>query len=106
MKIRYGLVGFGGIAENRVAKEGFACDKSRFAPLKKAQLVGATDLNPARQNAAAEAAAAAAAAAAAGTGTEGGTEPADAQTGGDGEPRPETGGDGSPEGPGGDGNGE
>ena len=52
MKVRYGLVGFGGIAENRVAKEGFACDSSRFAPLKKAQLVGATDLNPARQKAA------------------------------------------------------
>ena len=52
MKVRYGLIGFGGIAENRVAKEGFACDKSRFAPLKKAQLVGATDLNPARQKAA------------------------------------------------------
>ena len=51
-KVRYGLIGFGGIAENRVAKEGFACDTSRFAPLKKAQLVGATDLNPARQKAA------------------------------------------------------
>ena len=51
MKVRYGLVGFGGLAENRVAKEGFACDSSRFAPLKKAQLVGATDLNPARQKA-------------------------------------------------------
>ena len=23
MKVRYGLVGFGGIAENRIAKEGF-----------------------------------------------------------------------------------
>ena len=51
-KIKYGIIGFGGIAENRVAKEGFACDKSRFAPLKKAQLVAATDVNPARQAAA------------------------------------------------------
>ena len=47
-KIKYGIIGFGGIAENRVAKEGFACDKSRFAPLKKAQLIAATDVNPAR----------------------------------------------------------
>ena len=51
-KIKYGIIGFGGIAENRVAKEGFACDKARFAPLKKAQLVAATDVNPARQAAA------------------------------------------------------
>ena len=51
-KIRYVLVGFGGIAENRVAKEGFACDRKRFKPLKNAVLVGATDLNPARHAAA------------------------------------------------------
>ena len=51
-KIRYVLIGFGGIAENRVAKEGFACDKRRFKPLKNAVLVGAMDLNPARQAAA------------------------------------------------------
>ena len=51
-KIKYGIIGFGGIAENRVAKEGFACDKARFAPLKKALLVAATDVNPARQAAA------------------------------------------------------
>ena len=51
-KIKYGIIGFGGIAENRVAKEGFACDKSRVAPLKKAQLIAATDVNPARQAAA------------------------------------------------------
>ena len=38
-KIRYALVGFGGIAENRVAKEGFACDRGRFKPLRHAQLV-------------------------------------------------------------------
>ena len=51
-KIRYVLVGFGGIAENRVAKEGYACDRKRFKPLKNAVLVGATDLNPARRTAA------------------------------------------------------
>ena len=51
-KIKYVLIGFGGIAENRVAKEGFACDKRRFKPLKNAVLVGAMDLNPARQKAA------------------------------------------------------
>jgi len=50
--VRYALVGFGGIAENRVAKEGFACDASRFKPLKAARLVGATDMNPARRQAA------------------------------------------------------
>ena len=52
MKVRYVLVGFGGIAENRVAKEGYACDVKRFRPLRNATLVGATDLNPARRKAA------------------------------------------------------
>ncbi|HCE43324.1 MAG TPA: hypothetical protein DET40_07230 [Lentisphaeria bacterium] len=51
-KIKYAMIGFGGIAENRIAKEGFACDKARFAPLKNAELVSATDLNPARKSAA------------------------------------------------------
>lgn len=51
-KVKYALIGFGGIAENRIAKEGFACDKSRFAPLPDVELVGACDLNPARQSAA------------------------------------------------------
>lgn len=51
-KVKYGLIGFGGIAENRIAKEGFACDKARFAALDNAVLVGATDVNPARQAAA------------------------------------------------------
>ena len=50
--VKYVVVGFGGIAENRVAKEGYACDKNRFKPLKTAQLVGATDMNPARKAAA------------------------------------------------------
>ncbi|MBQ9501721.1 MAG: Gfo/Idh/MocA family oxidoreductase [Lentisphaeria bacterium] len=51
-KVRYALIGFGGIAENRVAKEGFACDKTRFAPLEYAELTGTFDLNPARRAAA------------------------------------------------------
>jgi len=51
-KVKYAVIGFGGIAENRVAKEGFACDKSRFSPLEKAELIGATDMNPARKAAA------------------------------------------------------
>lgn len=51
-KVRYGIVGFGGIAENRVAKEGYACDRSRFAPLKHAELAAATDMNASRRSAA------------------------------------------------------
>ena len=51
-KVKYAIIGFGGIAENRVAKEGYACDTARFAGLEKAQLVGATDMNSARQAAA------------------------------------------------------
>ncbi len=51
-KIRYAIIGFGGIAENRVAKEGFGCDTSRFNGLEHGVLVGATDLNPARKAAA------------------------------------------------------
>ncbi len=51
-KVKYGLIGFGGIAENRIAKEGFACDATRFEPLANAVLVGATDVNPARRQAA------------------------------------------------------
>ena len=50
-KVRYALIGFGGIAENRIAKEGFACDTASFKPLKQAVLVGATDLNPTRRKA-------------------------------------------------------
>ncbi|MBR7155568.1 MAG: Gfo/Idh/MocA family oxidoreductase [Lentisphaeria bacterium] len=51
-KVKYAIIGFGGIAENRIAKEGFGCDKSRFNGLPNAELVGATDVNPARQSAA------------------------------------------------------
>lgn len=52
MKVRYVLVGFGGIAENRVAKEGYARDRGRFKKLKYAELVGATDLDQNRRGAA------------------------------------------------------
>jgi predicted dehydrogenase len=49
--IRYAIVGFGGIAENRIAKEGFALDNNRFESIPGIKLVGATDVSPARQNA-------------------------------------------------------
>ncbi len=51
-KVKYAIIGFGGIAENRIAKEGFGCDLSRFNGLPNAELVGATDMNPAREAAA------------------------------------------------------
>lgn len=51
-KIIYAMIGFGGIAENRIAKEGFACDRNRFTALAEAELIGTTDLNPARREAA------------------------------------------------------
>ena len=52
-KVKYALIGFGGIAENRIAKEGFARDTARFPKgLEKAELVGAFDVNPAREEAA------------------------------------------------------
>ncbi len=49
--IRYAIIGFGGIAENRIAREGFACDRKRFQPLRGVQLVGATDQRPIRRTA-------------------------------------------------------
>jgi len=51
-KVRYGMIGFGGIAENRIAREGFACDPARFTPAAEAELLAVTDLNPARREAA------------------------------------------------------
>ena len=51
-KVKYAIIGFGGIAENRIAKEGFGCDKSRFNGLPNAELIGAFDVNPARKAAA------------------------------------------------------
>jgi len=51
-KVRYAIIGFGGIAENRIAKEGFGLDRSRFAGHPQAELVGATDRSAARRDAA------------------------------------------------------
>ena len=52
-KVRYGIVGFGGIAENRIAKEGFALDRGRFGDVDLPMvLLGATDLNQNRKAAA------------------------------------------------------
>ena len=48
--VKYGIVGFGGIAENRVAKEGFALDRCRFDGVDLPMiLVAATDINPKRK---------------------------------------------------------
>jgi len=51
-KIRYGIIGFGGIAENRIAREGFGLDLSRYQGNEAAVLVAATDINPDRRSAA------------------------------------------------------
>jgi predicted dehydrogenase len=53
-KIRYAIIGFGGIAETRIAAEGFGVDKDRFAGHPQAELIGVADVNPARQEAAAK----------------------------------------------------
>jgi predicted dehydrogenase len=50
--LRYAILGFGGIAENRIAKEGFALDRTRFEPLPRVELVAAADISPARRAAA------------------------------------------------------
>jgi predicted dehydrogenase len=52
MRIKYALLGFGGIAENRISKEGFCLDSRRFRPHPAAELVGATDLDRSRRGAA------------------------------------------------------
>jgi len=46
--VNYALIGFGGIAENRIAREGFACGAGG---LPEAVLLGAADVNPARREA-------------------------------------------------------
>ncbi len=53
-KVRYAIIGFGGIAENRITKEGFGIDTSRFAGHAQAELAGVTDVNDARRAAAAD----------------------------------------------------
>jgi len=50
-KVRYGLIGFGGIAHTRLVPEGFALDRSRFEPLAEAELIAATSRNPERRQA-------------------------------------------------------
>ncbi|MGB2869489.1 MAG: Gfo/Idh/MocA family oxidoreductase [Bacteroidota bacterium] len=50
--VRYAIVGFGGIAENRIAKEGFALDSLRFRRIPNVQLVAAADISVARKSAA------------------------------------------------------
>lgn len=50
--LRYAILGFGGIAENRIAKEGFARDAARFKPLPGIELVAAADISTARRGAA------------------------------------------------------
>ena len=52
-QIQYGIVGFGGIAENRIAKEGFALDRDRYNhQILPFTLAGATDINKGRKSAA------------------------------------------------------
>ena len=42
--INYVLIGFGGIAEHRIAREGFACGHTRTKVRPETVLIGATDL--------------------------------------------------------------
>ncbi len=51
-KIGYAIIGFGGIAEHRIAREGFGLDAGRFAGHPNATLLGVTDANTARKEAA------------------------------------------------------
>ncbi|MBN2271701.1 MAG: Gfo/Idh/MocA family oxidoreductase, partial [Sedimentisphaerales bacterium] len=53
-KVRYAIIGFGGIAENRIAREGFGLDIERFAGHPQAELIGVTDKDPARKDTAAK----------------------------------------------------
>ena len=48
-KVKYAIVGFGGIAENRIAREGFGLDREHFRTPSEARLVGVTDLSEARR---------------------------------------------------------
>ncbi|MHC1693633.1 MAG: Gfo/Idh/MocA family protein [Sphaerochaetaceae bacterium] len=51
-QVRYGIIGFGGIAELRLAKEGFGLDSSRFTKTERAVLITGWDPSPARRRAA------------------------------------------------------
>jgi 1,5-anhydro-D-fructose reductase (1,5-anhydro-D-mannitol-forming) len=48
-KVRYAIIGFGVISQNRLAPEGFALDSSRFPPHDTAVLVGVTSHSASRQ---------------------------------------------------------
>ena len=51
-KIKYAIIGFGGIAENRIAQEGFGVDGRRFTGHPQAELIGVADTHAARREAA------------------------------------------------------
>ena len=51
-KIRYAIIGFSGFAENRIVREGFGLDQSRFSGHPQAELIGATGRTTARRKAA------------------------------------------------------
>ena len=51
-KIKYGLVGFGGIALNRIAREGFGLAGKPYVVPLNAEIVGASDMNQDRKEAA------------------------------------------------------
>lgn len=53
-KIRYGIIGFGNIAYNRIAKEGFCLDSSRFEKMESIEVIGATDLDKSKKSLAQE----------------------------------------------------
>ena len=52
--VTYGIIGFGGIAVNRIAKEGFCRDRERFTPAPDIVLKGVTSRTEARRKAAEE----------------------------------------------------
>jgi len=51
-KIRYAIIGFSGFAENRIVREGFGLDHSRFSGHPQAELIGAVGRTTARRKAA------------------------------------------------------
>lgn len=53
-KITYGLIGFGGLAENRIVKEGFGFGGSRSRTNPYAELSGVTDISAVRRERASE----------------------------------------------------
>ena len=50
-RVKYVLIGFGGIAENKIAREGFGINSDSFTAPSNACLIGACDLNPVRRQA-------------------------------------------------------